>query len=286
MYRDRTAPELVAQLLGGSIPPPSQFAPNVPPALDNVVLCALARHPEQRYESALSMAAALESGVRPASVEATAQWVSALASESLQARALLVIEAESETTPSQRHPRSPIAPLDPTVLASSAAEQASRERDDKPARPSNLARLLGTTAFKLFAMAAGVSIVWFAGGKLLPRPAPEARRDARTGDAQGATFARVAPAVQRQPAPPADAGSAAAWDRVTSNAAAEPTAKLPTRASDSSIPNTRGAGLPPGVRRAPTRLPRSAAAEAPAADCSPPFSLDKEGIRHMKPGCR
>jgi serine/threonine protein kinase len=283
MYRDRTASELVAQLLRGDVAPPSQFVPSLPPAIDLVVLRALSRAPEKRFESALAMAAALEACVRPASVEATAEWIAALASESLQARARLVIDAESETSPSQRRP-APIAtePLDPTVLAGDTGGWRSSERDRGRRDASIQTGLLGKATLRLFAMAAGVAFVWFVGEQLWPRAASPPPRDVRAPDTAGAspgyTAGASAPVAARALLDRADAGRAAAPETAAANPAAN---SRPTRVGI----NGAKAALRPEVARVPA-TGRSGSAGSTAVDCSPPFSLDADGIRHMKPGCK
>jgi eukaryotic-like serine/threonine-protein kinase len=279
MYRDRTASELVAQLLRGDVLPPSRFVPSLPPALDLVVLRALARAPELRYESALAMAAALEACVRPASVEATAEWIAALASESLQARARLVVDAESETSPSQRRP-APITtePLDPTVLAGDTRDGRSSERDRGRRDASRQTGWLGKATLPLFAMAAGVAFVWFLGERLWPRAASPPPQDVRATDTTEAsrryTVGASAPVAPRSLLDRADGGRSAAPEP----AAADPAAT--SRATRAGIHRAKTA-LGPEVGRG-----RNGSAGSTAVDCSPPFSLDADGIRHMKPGCK
>jgi len=290
MYRDRTASELVAQLLRGDVLPPSQFALDLPPALDGVVLRALARDPAQRYDSALAMAAALESCVRPASVEATAHWVSELASESLQARAQLVLDAESETSPSQRRPVLLAAgALDPTVLAAGALDPHSRGRDGPSAGASKLAGSFGHTVLKLFAMAAGVSLVWFAAERLWPRavPEPSGMAGAEPSSAEPSSAAPSSAVLGTPVEPPRQSLPPARAERKDVASAQQGSPSPPAAAlPDGARTVTTKAALRPDPRRAPTPRASSGAAGAAGLDCSPPFSLDAEGIRHMKPGCK
>jgi serine/threonine-protein kinase len=71
---------LLAVLLA-PIDPPSTLAPSTPPALDDVVLRALARPRAERFETAASFAEAIESVVTPASVHEVSRVVDALAGE-------------------------------------------------------------------------------------------------------------------------------------------------------------------------------------------------------------
>jgi serine/threonine protein kinase len=77
---------------------PSTFAPDLPPALDAVVLRALERDPSKRYDTAAQMADALEDALAPMPPRKLAPWVSTLLSENLALRARLVHEIESRST--------------------------------------------------------------------------------------------------------------------------------------------------------------------------------------------
>ncbi|MET0410053.1 MAG: protein kinase [Polyangiaceae bacterium] len=84
----------VELILHGEIAPPSRLNPLVTPELDAVVLKALARAPEARYQDALSMAAALEKATPLASALEVIDWVERLAGPELARRARLVRRAE------------------------------------------------------------------------------------------------------------------------------------------------------------------------------------------------
>ncbi|HEY5947194.1 MAG TPA: serine/threonine-protein kinase [Kofleriaceae bacterium] len=50
----------MSAIVEGAIPPPSSFRPDIPPALDEIVLRSLAREPASRYQTAEDLRAALE----------------------------------------------------------------------------------------------------------------------------------------------------------------------------------------------------------------------------------
>ena len=244
LHRNVTAPDVVAQVLHGSAPAPSSLAPQVPAALDAVLACALARDPARRYASALAMAHALEAALRPASVDAVAEWVQTLASESLRARAEQIRLAESES----------ISPL-----------EAGAARDTSGPGASDRVTIARRAALKVGALAAGVFMVWFGVEQFWPRVVPPVPPGA-------AAPTPLQPAVW--PAPPA------------ATSLAVNVARLDAGASDGRASDGRAA---PGARppaRASEAPARAAPRGAEAADCTPPFSLDAQGIRHMKPGCR
>ncbi len=85
---------------------PSTFAPDVPPALDEVVLRALAANPRERFETAQEMAEALESAVRVAPASEVARFVQKVASDELREHAarLATIEREGVIVPAREEP--------------------------------------------------------------------------------------------------------------------------------------------------------------------------------------
>jgi serine/threonine-protein kinase len=90
LFRGSSELEVMRLVLSGEINPPSSRAELVPPALDAVVGKALARAPEERYQSADAFADALEQAARTAGMLASHRQVAAvvetLARDVLQAR--------------------------------------------------------------------------------------------------------------------------------------------------------------------------------------------------------
>jgi serine/threonine protein kinase len=91
--------ELVHKLMEAIVEPPSAYNPEVTPELDQIVLKALARDPADRYATAEEMAEAIDTAIRPASALKVADWVRAVAGEKLAARAELVAQIESNSSP-------------------------------------------------------------------------------------------------------------------------------------------------------------------------------------------
>lgn len=86
----------LAQRYHTEIQPPSSRNPNVNPALEAVVMKALARDPEARHRDATEMMRALELACPPARPGAVADWVEQLAADTLVARGQLLSRLESE----------------------------------------------------------------------------------------------------------------------------------------------------------------------------------------------
>lgn len=82
--------QAMSRVISGEIPPPSSYRPTIPRALDAIVMKAMAREPEQRFQSAEELAVALEEKVTVASPHLVKTWLGPLASPELVQRAELI----------------------------------------------------------------------------------------------------------------------------------------------------------------------------------------------------
>jgi serine/threonine-protein kinase len=85
-------------LLSRKVEPPSAFAADVPPELDEVVMRALARNPADRFDTAKQMAAALEAAVPVATQAKVGEWVELTARAQLYRRTQILADIERATT--------------------------------------------------------------------------------------------------------------------------------------------------------------------------------------------
>jgi eukaryotic-like serine/threonine-protein kinase len=86
---------VVAQIVSRDIPPPSLHNPDVPAALDDIVLRGLSRQPDHRFATAKDMALALERAAPPSPAAEIGEWVERLAFNSLARRAEQLANIES-----------------------------------------------------------------------------------------------------------------------------------------------------------------------------------------------
>jgi serine/threonine protein kinase len=88
------------QVLMGAKDPPSQYAPDLPPLLDRIVMKALALDPADRFASAMEMAETLLDVVPPTFSTEVGKWVEEAAKEALSRRGaeLARIESHSDAT--------------------------------------------------------------------------------------------------------------------------------------------------------------------------------------------
>jgi serine/threonine-protein kinase len=262
--------QLIAAARAGAIDPPSRWAPDLPPGLDEVVLRALAADPDRRFATAFDLALALEGLLPRAGSRALAEWVRVEARDALDRRARTVeaIERESvaTTTDVSTILRASVPPMaTPTARIGSVTTHASLgvSRNGRS----------GTKRAALIASVGGIGLVV---GLALPW-----LRGAEAHSTLGQT--RTSPQVPRERAAEDRAASTAAEDRAAEVApppsspravavAPKPAAKAPP-ASVLAVPPP-SASSPPAER-----------AIAPAESCAPPYTIDARGIRKPKPHC-
>jgi serine/threonine-protein kinase len=94
LFHGATQAETMSRCLTMPIPPPSQFAPDLPLQIDQITKKALARDPSQRYQSAREMALELEvcvAALRPSEI---GDWVQRMAADALDTRSAVLAEIE------------------------------------------------------------------------------------------------------------------------------------------------------------------------------------------------
>ena len=88
---------MVLLALSHRIEPPSRHRPEVSPELDRIVLCGLAKAPDDRFATAREMAQALEGVLTPAPAREVGVWVEELAGPEMDARAARIGRMEAES---------------------------------------------------------------------------------------------------------------------------------------------------------------------------------------------
>lgn len=298
LYAGATATEIVARLLTADAPAPSSLQPGVPPALDAVVLRALEREPKRRYSTASEMLEALRQSQEMASVDAVAGWLRETARDWMAERERLVAEAEQGSRAAPR--------ASERGTAARAAAGASSARDPSGV-PSSLERAIAPRALlRAAGLAAGLSMAWFGADVLLTRErgGPEIVHSASI-EALMAGASEVPDASLGVPFAPDASVGFSDGDRVVveQRGVSRDPAKR-DRAVRGGVPRgsaTEEAARDDGVTRgnapeaavtgaragAAKPVPARTRATPPAGPvaCDPPYSVDAEGIRHMRPGC-
>jgi hypothetical protein len=283
--------------------PPSQLVAEISPDLDHVVLTALARNPEERFQNARAMAFALTTVVPPAGPLEVATWMSRICGAMLRQRAdrLSELEAVPIEELTQGLPvRSRLAPLMASSperfgwvggSAASVAEAgatAPPERAVLPAETLSRAPRRRRRAVTMSAAAAVLAISAL-GTTFFARRGESSEPTLQAVPIEATTSARsreTAVAVQGQvnvaAASPGAVGPekgdvAAAPHRADATAALPAAAALPPVRRQAATPSARPAGS--ARTGTPPRAKKSSRA------CAIPFSFDHRGIKRFNPEC-
>ena len=260
LFRSDSPAASVQKLLHAEIEPPSRLVPDLPPALDRIVLQALARSPSERFQSARAMAEALEQAVLPCSMLELASWVESLAGEELAARSELVLDVESlrfeEFTQALPHPLghsasgAPVLGDEPQDADRGSGKASIAASDERVARLRKgwLVPVAVTVALALF--------VFWGRTRPAPTPAPPVAHEPKS-DRQLPVNAALNAALPAQlGAPPAEAAPSV-----------EVTASVRSPAPQRV------------VKPVPSARPKS------VTDCDVPFVIDKQGVKRFKEAC-
>lgn len=261
-------------VLHRDVPAPSTIVPDLPPAIDAVVLRALQRNVELRFQTARGMAVALEEAASFASAREIGEYVARTAEAALRKRAAAVSAVEASKTlehagsPAEGELRSAAPPATegppsgvrleaghaadvPTVVDALSASRALSPRG----RHRGAAVVVGTAALGLAALV----LVARAASRA---PAAQAPPPGSSAEAPSAAAPPVVAPVQ--PAPSAPAASSSSQAALTS----APTSPAPR----SSAPPV---GIPRAAKGGATRKP----------DCTQRFRVDASGVRIPRPEC-
>jgi serine/threonine protein kinase len=249
---------LSSAILVQRVEPPSSWAPEVPQALDDLVLRALANEPRDRFPFAAQMAVALEAAMTPAPYANVAELVRELAHEEMAERkALLERAAALPMEPTSGSPISvPSVPSMPSLTGPTSSPAVVTRASPLPVVDPSAPALANAHARR------NRVVAWTASALVLLGAAFLFRRPALPPPA-------AAPAV-----PPITSAEPTASPAPPTSAAAPP---QPTREPPS--PAVRATHW----RRAPRSLPAHSGPQKP--DCTIPYVVDRNGIRVPRPEC-
>jgi eukaryotic-like serine/threonine-protein kinase len=247
--------EIVGRILLAEIPLPSKARPDIPPAIDDIVMTALMRDPTQRYATAEAFAEALTSAVSPATSRAIGAWVDDVARETLASRAQLLRATPSPDQRANAHAEEPTGPTSVSVdkAATILESMPPASGSDRATKSPKLARSIGIVV----ALALVTLFVWFG---WIQRESGTSSRAPQTATPADAPM----PAATMGPSdsPPALGASVPIIE-------AAPSVMAPTRPA---VPWKEG-----------PFHPRPAQSEK-KSDCDPPYVM-RGGIKQFKPAC-
>ncbi|HMR76485.1 MAG TPA: serine/threonine-protein kinase [Polyangiaceae bacterium] len=243
----------VNRVLTRIVDPPSRVVPDVPRALDAVVMKGLARERKERWQTAEEMAHALEAACTPGSATIVGGWVRLLAGDVLEERAATVSSVETGT------PSFPLKPA-PAVEGTGTALTSDSNRSHRPRRAlRGVALGIGAVAL----LGAGILI----GGRSCsagPEPSVAAGPASTLGSV--GRLSSASPVVGAAAAPAASASSAT------------PSASQPAAEGKPPV----ASGTPAAKVTAKPAHPKKPAA---AANCKPPYVVDERGVVRWKREC-
>jgi hypothetical protein len=253
---------LVRKVLNQTIVPPSRINSAVPEALDAVIMRSLERDKEARFRSAHAMAEALESTMRPATAREVGAWVERMGGSDLVRRAEQAAETVGSVVTAQiaASPSMPggsgVAPI--TSLSA--------------VTPSRLTARGGGAQRGLRSAGALLALVLVSGVVLLRARAREL--------ASAAPVTAPVPSVT-PPLPVPSTPTSMASSVATPGDAAAPS--VPISSTASSTVSTHAPPSKPARPRVAT--PNASAPTGRSVDCSPPYTIDSEGLKVYKPQC-
>jgi serine/threonine-protein kinase len=281
---------IVDRILNAETLPPSEVNNALAPALDRIVLQALERDPERRFQTARQMAVELARVISPASALEVGEWVEEVAASDLRERArrLVGLEALSVKEFTRRVPL-------PEVLLS-PIDAGGREPHVESVRPTELAAHSAAAPFERFRPLTVAALIALAASLWLayrpPRLALPHRAASSASDLHGsnitmpsATPAALYPAlnplaVSREPGPAPAPRSPAAPPLALLQPA------LRARPANPTAPAAKA------VRAAPSRdsavspvLPVRKLAESVRPTCAVPYVVDARGVKRFKEEC-
>jgi serine/threonine protein kinase len=298
---------VVDAILSGDVPPPRSFVSSLPAALEQVVLRALALHPDDRFASAREMAGALARATPSASSIEIGAWVETLAASELARRVDLISDVErisiADLTLSRRSASRGLLTTEPIAFPLVASRQSStpsgRETHAASLTPSSETvepksrrrRLSGMLAALALLGAAGV--VWFALSRgpgssapaaslvLEPLPTATAERPLRDAEVEALSLVTArpelpAPDSNTPSAPPAPAAPPRPPDPNP------PSGPGGARANDKVAPSRAGAASTPSTEPEKPAPPTRATSDN---RCLVPYKIDANGIKRFKPEC-
>jgi serine/threonine-protein kinase len=299
LFHGESEVEAMRKVLDGRVEPPSKYAADVPPALEQIILRGLDRDPANRFPTAGEMALAIEDAMPMVAASKIGRWVEQTATQRLAARIERIASMESNSAirgPGSANEQQLTAafpkPLSEAVSAPSGGSGVSGVVSAPLLAPQPAPPVSPAGPSRAVLIAVGLAVVAtvgaVVGGVVLLKQKGH-------GSAPVGTLS-PASTESNLPVPPLDSASTLA-PTLPAESPAEPTAPVATvavTALPSVAPVKPPPAIPPvGAAPAHTQVPVPQArptAQAPtgphpATDCNPPYYFNAQGDRIFKKDC-
>ena len=177
LFKGASEVDTMRAVLDGTVPPPSTHVPDYPPALERVVLRALEKEPEKRYQSARELQLDLEAFAREERLRVSsatlAEWMERTFGPKQELWHLLpdIGTGSGDSAPaSSREPTAETRPVDQPAGFPSAAGPGGEATPGAPSAGAPRPRRARGAALALIVLAAGG--LWLARGRLMDIAAP------------------------------------------------------------------------------------------------------------------
>jgi serine/threonine-protein kinase len=290
LFQGDSEVEAMRKVLDGHVEPPSTYAPDIPPALEQIVLRGLDLDPTKRFQTAGEMALAIEDAVPMVGRSKIGRWVEETATQRLAVRTERLAAMESNSAiraprlPAPEVPPAPDSDSMPTMMIGSGVvsapqletvavrDAAALTSPGVPRRSRGAVALPVAAGFLTLLALGAVGAFLVLRHRGVPRPQVVATSPS--------TMASLASVV----APPPEPTAATATTAAPATPAATP---VPTTAV-TLLPIAAAPRAPVGPAPVPVAQPRpatTAASARPAADCNPPYYYNAQGDRIFKKDC-
>ena len=298
--------QMLTRILRGTVAAPSTLRSGLSPAVDELVLRAIARDPARRFPTALAFALEVEKHLRPASAREVGEWVNDVARESLAGLASALANVEGA--------RSSVASLAPHDEERTETMLLARGQDtetnlvavpwDDDAADRRAPR--EDTITNLVAPPSSTRVVVVPANEPANGPANEPANEPTPPAKARPEAPRVRSALVLAALVLAAlvvvAGRVALRPDVPVNAPASSGAPVPAEAAPPStsvdappseppppVDAVRSAEPPPPAAPGASKTPKPGNRRVPArrtqAGCDPPYTVDDRGFHHFKPQC-
>lgn len=275
---------------------PSVYRPEVGPELDAVIMRALSRDPQARFESAEEMTHALLLAQPAAHTVEVSQWLKKVAAPLLAHRRMMFAEAESEarsasgmrtsaeSMPVARAVEATARVTGPVSGAQGRTQDAASSREAATLAPkrSNLA-LIGLLAGGVLVLSGSI-FAWTVASGPGARAREDAARSADTSASPQSNLKSIRPKsdAARDEARHAEQAATQSEHSAVKTESAPASSAQPT-------PELAPQQVKPAARPKPTSRPAAPpqplAAPPASSACSPPYELLKGGFKRYKPEC-
>jgi serine/threonine-protein kinase len=291
LFQNTTWTNVAQVILQREVEPPSSIVSDLPSGLDAVVMRGLEKDPKKRFASAREMALAIEDCVQLAHIYEVGEWVERTAKTMLAERAQKLAEIEGRASESRLAAVS--MPLVETATRVTAVEPATSDLDTRPDAEIPITHSSQVmTKEEATDNNPGTPLTQISSNDVIPSGSSKAlvRWITLSAAVACAVLVSVVFVLQRpQLAPvgnhgiePIAAAQPAPHETIPPPIlSVEPAADVPSSAT-APVVEALAVSAPTGSKKG---AKRGAAPSNKKADCTPPYVVDENHIRRLKPQC-